>query len=94
MARWASAVVSARLTTRLLIVEPRGADQPPLHLALDLLEHEHRRDRRRQRPAGDRRLLRAVEPLEQHQQPVEVQPARGRERILRVEWGQRVGHGR
>ena len=47
-----------------------------------------------QRAAHDRALGRAVEPLEQREQAVEAQAAGGRERVVGIRWGRRVGHDR
>jgi hypothetical protein len=62
------------------------ARQPPLDLALELLDHALGRHAGRQRRAHHRRLLGAVEPLEQRQQPAEALVARRRERVLGVDW--------
>ena len=85
--------MSASVTIR-LIVEPVGAHQPPLDLPLELLEHDHRGHAGGERAAHDGGLLGAVEPLEQLEQAVEAQPAGGRERIVGVGCGRRVGHDR
>src|SRR3954452_2836049 len=54
----------------LAILEPR---QPPAHLGLELVHHAVARNPRVQRRAHDLRLLDAVEPLEQREQPVQVE---------------------
>src|SRR5690348_17313485 len=56
---------------RLVIVLQPG--QPPLDLALQLVQHALARDAVAQGRAHDRRLLGAVEPLEQRQQTLHVE---------------------
>src|SRR3954452_12973211 len=55
---------------RLVILQ---AGQPAQHLGLQLVHHALARDARLQRRAHDRRLLHAVQPLEQREQSVEVE---------------------
>src|SRR3954465_7357528 len=54
----------------LAILEAR---EPPLHLGLELVHHALARHAGLQRRAHDGRLLGAAEPLEQREQPVEVE---------------------
>src|SRR5690348_13429475 len=77
----ASAPVSASLprsdrsTTKVVTDETLAlleAGQPAPHLPLELVEHAVARDARRQGAPHHLRLLGAVEPLEQREQPVEV----------------------
>ena len=49
------------------------ARQPARDLALELVQHPLARDARLQRRAHDRGLLGAVEPLEQREQPGEIE---------------------
>ena len=93
IARWAAVLVSVSVTIRSHRRTAR-ADQPPLDLPLQLLDHHHRRHAGLERAAHHRALGRAVEPLEQGEQAVDVQPAGGRERVLGVRRGRRVGHAR
>ena len=81
----ASAPVSAsfprseRSTTNVVTDETLAlfeAGQSPPHLALEFVEHAVARIARRERAAHHRRLLGAVQPLEQREQPVEVEGER------------------
>src|SRR3954454_11307627 len=68
---------SERSTTNVAVTDERlallQARQTPLDLALELVHHPLARDARAERGAHHRRLLDAVEPLEQREQPVEVE---------------------
>ncbi len=71
-----------------------AAHQPPLDLALELLDDDHRRHAGGERAARDGALGLAVEPLEQLEQAVEPQAARRSERIVGIWWGRHAGHDR
>src|SRR3954471_6177605 len=65
-----------RSTTNVLVTHETlalfKACEPPRDLSRDLLEHALARDARLERRPHDRHLLRAVEPLQQGEQPFEV----------------------
>ena len=78
----ASAPVSAsfprseRSTTNVVTDETLAlfeAGQSPPHLALEFLQHPVTRIARRERAAHHRRLLGAIEPLEQAEQTIEIE---------------------
>ena len=68
---------SERSTTKVVTDETLARllqpGEPPPNLALQLVHHPVARDARLERRADDRRLLRAVEALEQRQQPFEIE---------------------
>src|SRR5689334_19392809 len=68
---------SERSTTNVVVTDERlaffQAGQPAPHLALELIHHAFARDAGRERRADHVGLLDAVEPLEQREQPREVE---------------------
>jgi hypothetical protein len=72
----------------MLIVERLRANEPPLDLALQLLDDHDRRHAGGERAADHRGFLDSVEAREQGQQPIEIQATGGGERVVGTLHGQ------